>query len=283
MSSGRSERRSTTSAWMSCSAASRSATCSARTVAKECETIVRSEPVAGDVGLADRGQELGVVGDLALLLVDRQVLDHQHRVVVADGALEQALGVARGGRRDHLEAGHVGEPPVEGLRVLGRELIARPVGRADDHRALHQAAEHVVDLGGVVDDLVHGHQDEVERHDLHDRALAEHGGPDRGAHEAFLGDRRVADAIGPPLLQQPGGDLVGAVEDADLLAHEKDGVVALELLAQRHPERLAVGHPRRARRLGSRRSEPRSKTSSLSPNGEPGRMRANCCLNFGSA
>jgi hypothetical protein len=137
-----------------------------------------------------------------------------------------------------------------------------------------------VDLGRVVDDLVHGDQDEIERHDLHYRAPTEHRGPDRGAHEALLGDRRVANAIAPPLLQEAGREFVGALEHADLLAHQKDSVVACELLAQRHPERLAVGHQRRARLAHD--ASPRSKTNSLSPKGEPGRMRANCCVNAGS-
>ena len=44
MSSGRSERRSTTSALTPRSDASFSATCSARTVANECATIVMSDP-----------------------------------------------------------------------------------------------------------------------------------------------------------------------------------------------------------------------------------------------
>ena len=53
---------------------------------------------------------------------------------------------------------------------------------------------------------------------------------------------RVAHAVRAELLEQAGGDLVGAVEDADLLAHHEDALVALELLAQREPQRLAVGH-----------------------------------------
>ena len=43
--------------------------------------------LAGDGREADRGHQVRVDVDLALLFVDRQVLDHQHRVVVADRRL----------------------------------------------------------------------------------------------------------------------------------------------------------------------------------------------------
>ena len=231
-----------------------------------------------DTRLADRCEEVGVERHLALLLVDRQVLDHEHGVVVADGGLQQTLGVSRRGRGHDLQAGRAGEPAVERLRVLGGELIARPVRRADHQRTAHLAAEHRAYLGGVVDHLVHRNQQEVDRHDLHDRALAEHRRAHAGAHEPLLGDRRVADAIRAEGLQQSGGDLVGAVEQPNLLAHHEHAVVAGELLGQREPQRLAVGHDLRGGALGdgAHAPSPASKVSFSSPNGLPGRMRSNC-------
>jgi hypothetical protein len=53
-------------------------------------------------------------------------------------------------------------------------------------------------------------------------------------------DRRVDDAHLAELGEQPLRDLVGAVVDGHLLAHEEDAVVALHLLAQRLVERVAV-------------------------------------------
>ena len=97
----------------------------------------------------------------------------------------------------------------------------------------HLAAEHRADLRGVVDDLVHRDEQEVQRHDLDDGTLAEHRSADTGADEALLRDGGVAHAVGPELVEEAGGDLVGAVEDADLLAHDEDALVAGELLAQR--------------------------------------------------
>ena len=44
----------------------------------------------------------------------------------------------------------------------------------------------------------------------------------------------------PKSSSRPCGDLERAVEDADVLAHDQDALVALHLLAQRGVERLAV-------------------------------------------
>src|SRR5690242_9977392 len=158
----------------------------------------------------------------------------------------------------------------------GRKLIAGAIRGSDDHRATCLAAEHGADLGGVVDDLIHGDQEEVEGHDLDDRALAHHRGADTGSDEALLGDRRVAHAVGPELVQQSCRDLVRAVERADLLAHHEHALIAAELLAQRQPDRLAIGHHVGPWFDHRHRPSPPSKTRSSSPNALPGRMRENC-------
>src|SRR5699024_2219945 len=101
-----------------------------------------------------------------------------------------------------------------------------------------------VDLGGVVDDLVDGQQREVDRHDLDDRAQAEHGGSDGRADEALLGDRGVPDPLGAEFFEETLGDLVGALEDTDLLAHDEDVLVAEHLGAQCVPQSLAVSDHR---------------------------------------
>ena len=49
-------------------------------------------------------------------------LQHDHRVIVANGGLEESLGVRGRGGRDDLEPGHMGEPGIPGLRVLRGEL-----------------------------------------------------------------------------------------------------------------------------------------------------------------
>jgi hypothetical protein len=126
--------------------------------------------------------------------------------------------------------------------VLRGQLRAGTARRANHERHAHLAAEHVLNLRGVVDDLVHRHQDEVDRHDLDHRPQAHHGGADAGADEPLFRDRGLAHAHGAVLLPQAGRDLVGALEPADLLAHQEHVGVALELLVERLAQRLAVGH-----------------------------------------
>ena len=207
-------------------------------------------------GAPDRRDEVGVERDRALLLVDDEVLHDEDGVVIADGRLQQPLGVGRVRGRDDLESGGGGEPALEALRMLSGELVAGAVGRADDQWAAHLAAEHGSDLGCVIDDLVHRDEQEIEGHDLDHRALAEHRGADARADEPLLGDRGVAHAVGPELVEQAGGDLVGAAEDADLLAHDEDALIARELLAQRQADRLAVGHDLGFRGDGAHRPRP---------------------------
>ena len=87
-------------------------------------------------------------------------------------------------------------------------------------------------------------QREVHRHQLDDRARARHRRADAHPDDRVLGDRGVAHACLAELLQQPGRHLVGAVEDADVLAHQEHALVARQLLAQRLVQRLAVAHDR---------------------------------------
>ncbi len=151
----------------------------------------------------------------------------------------------------------------------GSQLLAAATGGADHQRYPGLPAEHAVDLRGVVDDLVERQQREVDRHDFDDRTQAQHRGTDRGAREALLGDGGVAHAALAELGEHPGGDLVGALEDADLLADEQDVLVAQHLGAQGVMEGLPVGHeahagtPIRGRGAGSNSGWPGSRRESL--------------------
>ena len=198
--------------------------------------------LAADRGLAEAHGEVLVVGHLAALAVEVLVLDEDDRVVVADRGLQQPLGVGRGRRHGDEQAGHVEVERLPGVRVRRAELVAGALRHAHHQRHLDLAAEHVADRRRVVDDLVHRQQREVDRHELDDGAQAGHRRADAHADDRVLGDRRVAHALLAELLEQAGGDLEGAVEDADVLAHEHDVRVALHLLAQRGVQRLAVAH-----------------------------------------
>ena len=74
-------------------------------------------------------------------------------------------------------------------------------------------------------DLVERARDEVGELELDDRPLAHPGGPDRGADEALLGDRRVDHALVAELLQEALRDAERAAEVADVLAEQEDALV----------------------------------------------------------
>jgi hypothetical protein len=138
--------------------------------------------------------------------------------------------------------------------VLSRQLVAGAARHPQHHRHGHLAAEHVVDLRRVVDDLVHRDDREVHGHQLDHGAQAGHRRPHPQAHEPGLADRRVDDPLLAELAQQAAGDLERALVLRDVLAHHEDALVALHLLAHRLGQRLAVGDGLllRRRRRGAR-------------------------------
>ena len=68
-------------------------------------------------------------------------------------------------------------------------------GRRDRQRQGGAAAEHVLHLRRLVDDLVQRHADEVHEHEVDDRPQAGDGGADAEADDRLLADRRVDDAL----------------------------------------------------------------------------------------
>ena len=74
----------------------------------------------------------------------------------------------------------------------------------------------------VVDDLVHRHQAEIDRHQLRDRSQTAHRRPDGGTDDRFLRDRRVDDPLVAEFAVQPAGDRVGSPPHAHLFPHDED-------------------------------------------------------------
>jgi len=124
--------------------------------------------------------------------------------------------------------------------MLRRQADAGAAGSTDDHGHAHGTAEHITDFGSVVDDLVHSDQDEVDRHDLHDRAQTAHRRANAGADETLFRNRGGAHAPGSEFLEQPLRDAVGSLEDADLLTHDQDFLIAGQFLVQSLLQCLAI-------------------------------------------
>src|SRR5918997_3826438 len=172
----------------------------------------------------------GVVAFLYLALgpVEGAGLQEDHRVGVPYGRQHQALDVVGRYGGAHLEPREVAVHVLEGVGVLRAELDAAAVGAADDERNLDLPAGEVAHLRGVLDDLVRGQEREVPGHHLDDGPHAHHRHAHGRPREAALGDE------------------VGAAVDADVLAHQDDALVAVELqdhgLAQRLSVGLRLGH-----------------------------------------
>ena len=130
--------------------------------------------------------------------------------------------------------------------MLRGEAETGAAERADGDRHLDAAARHEAVLGDAVDDLVEADAEEVGEHDLDDRAVAGESEAERGADEAGLGDRRVADPRRAEFLEEAETRLERPAGLADVLAHDQGFRIAPHLLLERRDDRFAVGDLLRA-------------------------------------
>ena len=202
--------------------------------------------LAMDARLPERDR-LELVRHLALDRIERAVLEEDDGVVVVDRRPEQAAHVL-GRRCEHdLEPGHVDEPGLELLRVLRPGRPPGPALRADRERHLHLPPGHRPVLRRLVHELLHRDGEEVLVHDLDDRAHALDRRADAAADDRHLGDRRVAHAAGPELVEQTLRHRHRAAHLGDVLAHDEDALVLTKRLAERLAHGLAVGQLRHTR------------------------------------
>src|SRR5256885_13911202 len=91
-----------------------------------------------------------------------------------------------------------------------------------------------------VDHFIERKQREVPCHELDDWTQANHCGADACTGESELRDRRVNYAHRAELVEQSFRHFVGAVVLGDLLSHQEDAIVALQLFAQRLRQSIAI-------------------------------------------
>ena len=80
----------------------------------------------------------------------------------------------------------MGEDRIEALAVLGGGPEAGAVMRADHHGRRRLAAEHVAELGRLIEDLVETDAEEVHEHQFGHRPQPGRRRPDRGADEGAI-------------------------------------------------------------------------------------------------
>ena len=101
------------------------------------------------------GDDIILFGHVSLNPVEHLVLDEHNRVVVADGSLEQSLGIVGSAGHDDIDAGKVGPQRLETLGVVGSDAPPRASLGPDHHGHGSLAAKHEAVLGPLVGDLVH--------------------------------------------------------------------------------------------------------------------------------
>ncbi len=97
-------------------------------------------------------------------------------------------------------------------------------------------------LGDVVDDLVHRQKGEVDRHHLGHGPQPRDGRAGRRADDDTFGDRGIAHALLAELVEETAGDGIGAAPLADFLAHDEHPLVAVHFFAQGLADRLTNCH-----------------------------------------
>ena len=85
--------------------------------------------------------------------------------------------------------------------MLCPEAEAARGGRAQHDRHGDLAGREVTHLRGLGDDLIERDPEELREHDLHNGPQPLRRGADGGADDRGLGDRRVAHAVRPELLE----------------------------------------------------------------------------------
>ena len=97
--------------------------------------------------------------------------------------------------RHHDHARQMREPGLQHLRVLRGRVAPHAVRHAHHHGGLRLPAEHVADLGDLVDQLVHRAHHEIEDAHLDDRPHADQRRAEPRAHDGRFRDRRGDDAL----------------------------------------------------------------------------------------
>ena len=169
-----------------------------------------------------------------------QLLVHQEYdgVVATQRGLDQALGVRREGRRGDQESGRPGEPHVQAVVVL-RGAAGDARRRPDDERDL--GADHVAQLGCLVDGLVHPAEHEIDEVQVHDRPEPRDGRTDAGGEHRGLRDRRIEHPRWTELLAHALELRPVTAADQQVGAEDDDRGVTTHLLGDAQRERLRVG------------------------------------------
>ena len=193
-----------------------------------------------------KGVDDFAVRHLAFGRIERLVLEEDDRIGIAHRRRQQADDVERGRRRHHLEAWDHHAPVFDALTVLGAETRTGAVAGAHHQRAFDLAVRHVTALGELVGDVVEADREKVREHDLGDRLQPGHRRAHGRAHDRLFGDRRVAHAQRPELLEQADGGFKHAAGFRHVFAEKHHVGVARHFLRDAAGDGVSIGQFRHA-------------------------------------
>ena len=185
------------------------------------------------------------VDQLLALAVQHSRFEHHDWIWITDRGAQQAVRVLGVGHHTHLEAPDAAEPIVEHLRVLAPESESGTGRGPHDEWHGNLAPGEVAQPGGLCRQLIEGHADELDEHDLDHWFESRCRCADGGAEEAHLADRRVEDTARTERLVESFRALEGPTGDGDVLAHHDHVWIALHLVVQGLEDCSANEHPRR--------------------------------------
>ena len=195
--------------------------------------------LTANVGLTN-GNQIFTFWNLPLVSVHLLGLHDEHRVFIADGALQQALHVIGREWCHHLQAGHGCVKAFVCLAVRRSQLSSLTIGSTENHGTAVLTTAHLKHLGCVVDDLIARQNSEIPSHKLHNGSKAIHGCSHSDGAESQLADGRIDHPIRPEFLQHSFGGFVGSVVLSDFFAKEEYPVISTHFFAHGLTNGLAI-------------------------------------------
>ena len=106
--------------------------------------------------------------------------------------------------------------------MLGGSPDAGTAGCTHHHGDLGFATKHVFHLAGLVIQLIQGHADEIDKHQLNDRSESHGGGPYRCSDDGTFGNGGVFHPFVTKLVQETCGYAKNSAVNADILTGDID-------------------------------------------------------------
>src|SRR5207253_5405478 len=179
----------------------------------------------GDASFAQR-DDVVVRGDIFFnAAIQIFVLEEYDRIVIANGSLDQTLGVVGAGGTDDFQAGRMDEPHLWILRV---ERTSMHIAAArTSYYQRRWSSPSIVGFRHHVDDLVESAADEIHELEFGNRTHAGERGSEGGADDGRFGNWGVNDALGAEAVDEAVGDLESSAVYADVFADAEDSWVTL--------------------------------------------------------